>query len=54
MQGVLKFISTIALLSVFIVSANVAAQDAIFHSVLGLLNVIDGPYDPQRDIFQVR
>ena len=37
-----------------VVNTNVAAQDAIFHSVLGLLNVIDGPYDPQRDIFQVR
>jgi lipid A ethanolaminephosphotransferase len=37
-----------------VINTNVAAQDAIFHSVLGLFNVIDGPYDPQRDIFRVR
>jgi len=31
---------------------TVPAQDAIFHSVLGALNVIGGPYLPERDIFR--
>ncbi len=30
---------------------NVPAQDAIFHSVLGALNILGGPYLPDRDIF---
>jgi lipid A ethanolaminephosphotransferase len=33
------------------VDNNVAAQDAVFHSVLGAFGLAGGPYDPSKDIF---